>query len=87
MKFSEAMLKGFQMVDGKQIKGSYFKFDGRDVIGCCAMGAVSLGSNRRLSRVDFDRNFQCAWGLPSDVINDEGMPWEHIYGMAVAAGL
>lgn len=91
MKYSEAMLKGFEMVDGRQCKyllGDSFTKPTR----VCVNGAVNLavrgdpykwaaGSNRASER------FEKAWGIRPAFANNEGLHWTEIYGMAVAAGL
>ena len=85
MKVSEAILRGFEKVNGNQIRYTFFEHDrhGR-VVGCCVMGAASLGG---AGGQRFGRPFREAWGIHPTALNDRGMPWEHIYGMAVAAGL
>lgn len=88
MKFSEAMLKGFEKVDGRQCRGAFFSScDGK--ISYCVLGAVTAGHNSKNFHMwpeDAGR-FSDAWGFAPSALNDQGMPWEHIYGMAVAAGL
>lgn len=89
-KLSAAILCGYKLVDGKQHFGDYANKDGSAV---CVLGAVNLcltGDPRKEYvgplAADQDR-FRKAWGDWAEDLNDEGMPWEHIYGMAVAAGL
>lgn len=100
MKFSDAMLKGYMKVGGKQfteggssVVGSarYFpKGDDPARPSCvCAVGAANLGFGRAANK-DGDcegASFHRHWGVDVADLSDEGMPWEHIYGMAVAAGL
>jgi hypothetical protein len=89
MKFSEAMLKGFEQVNGRQCKYDF----ALPVMGkpeaFCVLGAVSAGRGAlgySFWYADTDK-FVRAWGVRPNALNDQGMPWEHIYGMAVAAGL
>jgi hypothetical protein len=89
--FSAAMLRGFERVEGNQVRGHYVDGGWNNPTGCCVMAAVSLGSGGdvrdRDYRWEFANAFRKAWGVfPAD-LNDNGMPWEHIYGMTVAAGL
>lgn len=103
-KFSEAMLCGFEKVDGRQWFGDYCpRTDkGESPASVCVLGAVNLclrGNARRasiiranradpLSDTQFASAFREAWGMcPDDLNDDDQMPWEHIYGMAKAAGL
>lgn len=95
-KFSDAILCGFKKVGGKQRQFLFCTGDPKRPTACCVRGAANLcefGSavpegNAQLER-DWSRinDFYGAWGLSPDSLNDEGMPWEHIYGMARAAGL
>lgn len=83
MKFSEAMLKGFEMVGGKQCRGTYTEWDiYLRPVAHCALGAAIAGGWKGA-----DAGVQRAWGICVAELNDKGMPWEHIYGMAVAADL
>lgn len=92
MKFSEAMLKGYEMVGGKQYRGDYYPTG--DCCSAptqvCVLGAVNLGDHGDALGAagwEFSNRFYNAWGVRATSLNDMGMPWEHIYGMAVAAGL
>jgi hypothetical protein len=94
MKYSEAMLKGFEMVDGKQLKKGFvaYRTDTNTPVAACAAGAVQLGLTGKRTRTFSDASgfrfdFNRKWGVDPSVLNDEGMPWEHIYGMTRAAGL
>lgn len=91
MKFSEAMLKGYEMVGGRQCKNVFHRGNPFDPDSVCVLGAVSLGDhgNALGGHIgwSFSAAFKCKWGVYPANLNDEGMPWEHIYGMAVAAGL
>lgn len=83
MKFSEAMLKGFAEVDGRQCTGAYSRRDAKGRLARCAIGAACAGGWSASTG-----GFIAAWGVSVYEANDEeGLPWEHIYGMAVAAGL
>lgn len=85
MKFSEAMLRGFETVDGRQCKGNYVRERNGKAYAYCVMGAVyAVDFTPRMK--DKDRFYE-VWGYTAMSLNDKGMPWEHIYGMAVAAGL
>jgi len=93
MKFSEAILRGFEMVGGKQCKGYYCprEDDPRKPGAVCVLGARNLcltgdatEEPGRFTDPDSD-DFCDAWGIHPSTLNDEGMPWEHIYGMARAA--
>lgn len=86
MKFSEAILKGFEQVNGRQCHGRASEWiDGKPFAYCC-FTAASVGSIENLDRAL--REFKRAWGIGVITLNDDyNMPWEHVYGMAVAAGL
>jgi hypothetical protein len=90
MKFSEMMLAGYAKVEGRQTRGTAW----RDAYGhptadtsrarsACVIGAINLGGGG----CGFNSALDRAWGVSAVSLNDDGMPWEHIYGMAVAAGL
>lgn len=102
MKYSEAMLKGFKKVGGRQCKNELSRnergrvlVDGFAPHSVCVNGAVLLAVEGRAGwgvegeRVitDGGNGFYSAWEVDPVDLNNEGMPWEHIYGMAVAAGL
>ena len=88
MKFSNAMLKGFAEVNGKQCKGSYSRGPFGNRTAYCAMGAAYAGSGGKTPFPESSlAKFFEQWGTTPISLNDDGMPWEHIYGMAVAAGL
>ena len=107
MKFSEAVLKGFEQINGRQCVGTLAmnKKGGLPGIGklpyrCCVMGAAAIGAtgNPYGEEQDWRLEFKGAWGIdPAELNNNrdqlyygkktEPFPWEHIYGMAVAAGL
>ena len=99
MKFSEAMLKGYQMAGGRQFHGgTYAPADDNwnKPSRVCVLGAATLalsgcaggtGASTFTTLGPEVREFCAAWGIRPEDLNDEGMPWEHIYGMAVAAGL
>lgn len=95
MKFSTAMLKGYKKVGGKQCAKNYQRGD-----AVCAHGAANLAvfGKADLTREPHGidafptfseemRAFRNAWDIDVVDLNDEGMPWEHIYGMARAAGV
>ena len=100
-KFSSAILCGFKKVDGRQHFGDYCpeEDDPRYPWSVCVLGARNLcltGSAKNLGNSsDFEADtmaFYKAWGVFPDDLNDggcamPGLPWEHIYGMARAAGL
>lgn len=94
MKFSEAMLKGFEKVDGRQCVG---KMRTRDADGCinafCAVGAAldtEKGQEDLLAQEAFlmaHAAMKYAWGFgPMELNDSHNLPWEHIYGMARAVG-
>ena len=96
MKFSEAMLKGYEMVGGVECHDGYFAGGTpRKPVALCPLGACNLavtgnalGTNEFLSMRHPDvKQFRRVWGEHVMDLNEAGMPWEHIYGMAVAAGL
>ena len=92
LKLSSAILCGFKKVDGKQYFGDFCAGEPHKPSAVCVVGAVNLcltGNARNQSEMpleEFDK-FEEAWGERAYKLNDEGMPWEHIYGMAKAAGL
>jgi hypothetical protein len=88
MKFSEAILKGYEKVNGRQCRGNYARLD-RDgnPVAHCVIGAMYSGDPGDAHMHERGR-FEEAWGFSAMGLNDEErMPWEHIYGMARAAGL
>lgn len=94
MTYSEAMLDGFTKVGGKQHKRTYYGgADPSNPASVCVMGAINLSLTGAAYTSDYEMRdrfydrFERAWGIPPTELNDEGMPWEHLYGMAVAAGL
>src|SRR5665213_4039598 len=93
MKVSEAILKGYKTNGGRQIVNSRHD-DGR----MCVSGAFEMamdgspwvwGHDAEWS--EFAHAFRAEYGVdPVELNNNDGrtpVPWEHIYGMAVAAGL
>jgi hypothetical protein len=98
MKFSEAILCGYEKVNGRQHIGGYSNCAEKpEELALCVLGAGSLcliGQARMTSdSLAFEEAFEKAWGFNPAALNDgrmegtEPMPWEHIYGMAVAADL
>lgn len=93
MKSSEAMLKGFMAVNGRQTKGSMARtrhgkpvatFDPK-AYRFCVLGATMKGGGRPSG---LTVPFLAVYGVSPVFLNDEEkLPWEWIYGMAVAAGL
>lgn len=99
MKYSEAILKGYKSNGGKQCRYELHADSG----AMCIQGAANLGANGSTHEWDgpFLHAGECmaafyeAWGIDPIVANNgdyreqggEMMPWEHIYGMARAAGL
>lgn len=96
MKYSEAILRGYKKNGGRQCAYELHRKDG----AMCVQGAANLGgwgdkdpnAYRWFGDDQNARGRFCeAWGL--DIINlnngdgREIIPWEHLYGMAVAAGL
>lgn len=83
MKYSEAMLKGFEIVGGRQCREVYVQTNdaGKPVAYCVNGAAMAVGYSGSTYL------FYETWGCLPHVLNDQGMPWEHLYGMAVAAGL
>jgi hypothetical protein len=98
MKFSEAMLKGFQAVNGRVCRDCGYRQGAVDApVSVCAIGAAMFGANGYAAvrdvyelamQDDFTAAFYAEWGVDIRELNDElGLPAEHLYGMAVAAGL
>lgn len=97
MKYSEAILDGFKAVGGRQCRKHYYPPGERDPTkptAVCILGALNLGSCGSAYRNYhngpgnvFAEAFERAWGFPPQELNDDGMAWEDLYGMAVAAGL
>jgi hypothetical protein len=98
MKFSEAMLRGYEKINGAQFFGGSYIPDGADPLNpprACVLGAVNLGKYGRADVVygadpaisDACERFEAVWGELPQELNDNLMPWEEIYGMSVAAGL
>ena len=98
-KFSSAILCGYEKVGGKQHVGGYCRGDPEKPAAVCVLGARNLcrtGSatveeGEAQSNAECDR-FKRAWGFLPQHLNDgmygaDRLPWEHIYGMARAAGL
>jgi hypothetical protein len=93
-KFSTAILCGFKKVDGRQYFKDYCDRRHDDPTrprAVCVLGARNLCVNGNATNttgmVPQSMAFFDAWGEYPDELNDDGMPWEHIYGMARAAGL
>lgn len=98
-KFSDLMLCGFQKVGGRQHFGAYCPLTDNPAhpSAVCVRGAANLcdfgQADPGASTDHYERDrarvwaFYCAWDVNPHELNDEGMEWEHIYGMAVAAGL
>ena len=88
MKFSEAMLRGYAKVGGKQCFGKEKRVVGGRILAYCPVGAAIRGG---MSREDATANnfaMRHVWGDTVVMLNDHAtLPWEHIYGMAVAADL
>lgn len=97
-RFSTAILCGFKKVDGRQHFGDFSNRDER-ALAVCVMGAAALCETGDPHTTDHDEAYRCraaeasdifrvVWGLwPTEANDSEQLPWEHIYGMAVAAGL
>lgn len=85
MKFSTAMLRGFEKVEGHQLNNGRIYDDIDAPKAACAIGAARLGGYPDTSS---PLGFLDVWNVGVHELNDdEKLPWEHIYGMAVAAGL
>jgi hypothetical protein len=97
MKASEAMLMGFARTDGRQCGTTYYSGGSMSAPRTvCVLGAINLarcgcavpaGLHSYDQQDRFSQTFEKAWGIPPQDLNDAGMPWEHLYGMAVAADL
>lgn len=91
MKYSDAMLKGFKKVNGRNCRHVLAEGGDREPTALCVNGAANYGRNGSpysftgLSRAH--TQFMKAWGFMPHVLNNNGLPWEEIYGMARAAGL
>lgn len=89
MKFSEAMLKGFEKVNGRQaFNGQLLAKDG----SVCINGAANLAYTGDATTWAEETLRACGafadvWGEAPDLLNNNGLDWTEIYGMAVAAGL
>lgn len=95
-KISDAMLEGFRRVGGSQIKGRHFQGSPVAPVAVCASGAVLLGTfgcaepdttDAHYELLPTFVHFQHEYGITISDLNDAGVPWEDIYGMAVAAGI
>jgi len=94
MKFSEAVIKGYSdpRIQGRQcVKSLYRSKDGRHSdrpVGggsACVVGAAILGS-----RSDYGCDTMGLWertGVDAVEMNNEGMDWRDIVGIAIAEGL
>jgi hypothetical protein len=102
MKFSEAVLKGFEKVNGRQCRDTlardkngtpHYPWDDdpqTKPYSVCVNGAINLaetGDAMKFGRLADGVRFHRVWGVSPIELNNAGMSWEHIYGMAVAAGL
>lgn len=93
MKLSEAILKGYMTNGGRQCVGRLVDDKG----ALCVMGARNVGITGNPCDFGFPFMddviaFAREWGTPIVTLNNneadgEPFPREHIYGMAVAAGL
>ena len=96
-KFSSAILCGYKKVDGRQHIGGYSNHKDGPELAVCVLGAGGLCLIGRpgscAASFKFEEQFEQAWGFNPAALNDgrledaSPMPWEHIYGMARAAGL
>jgi hypothetical protein len=92
VRLSEAILEGFKKVNGKQCKGVYYRGSFDVPRAVCASGAVNLAtlghaytSGRQSRRIRSQINaFHRAYGTNLVVLNDSGVDWRDIYGMAKA---
>jgi hypothetical protein len=98
MKFSEAILKGYKTNGGRQCVDALEDGAGR----MCVAGAYNMatqGAPKAICDEEWSKSFQrfaAEWGIDPVVLNNnyqdrgdtnEPFPWEHIYGMARAAGI
>lgn len=100
MKLSEAILKGYELNDGRQCVDSLQNSNG----AMCVLGAYNLATAGSAWGCEPDREnwwiqrnkFRAVYGIDPVSLNNneeergeakEPFPWEHIYGMAVAIGL
>lgn len=94
MKYSKAMLKGYETNEGRQCAHVL-----RDDSGAmCVHGAINMGQHghaeynygdevERDKRLAFMEKFEEVWGDRPHTLNNAGLDWMDIYGMARAAGL
>ena len=95
MRFSAAMLKGFEMVGGRQHFGDYCAGDPTRPVAVCAVGAAYLARHGNARKEDYLPDslvynvdaFRRLWGMDVAEANDLRLPWEHVYAMARAAGI
>lgn len=98
MKFSDAVIKSYTdpELPRAQIRGAYIQlatgvmtnwYEGakpKQVIGCCVAGACAIGGS---DLKKFENEFDAAVGVKIMSLNDEGMDWRDIVGIAIAEGL
>lgn len=93
MKYSTAMLKGYQQV-GKQCKHAFYNGDRNSPTSVCALGAVAMGTSGDAACIGFkyptrarvaDKFFH-SYGVTIAECNDSGMPIPDIAGMLKAIG-
>lgn len=93
MKVSEAILRGIEAVNGRQMTEVYCEGEHTKPHRVCVLGAWALGATGSAlhtdaaARMEFQRIFESEWGFSASYLNDLGMPLDHLYGMTVAAGL
>lgn len=102
MKYSAAMLNGYKLIGGKgQVDHHWRTKDGdryssgptpspNGITAACVNGAALIGARVEAWSAPHERwmaEFEKKWGIQPQQLNNEGLPWEHIYGMARAAGL
>lgn len=95
MKFSEAMIKGYShpRIQGRQCRRAYGRTKHRSPLdytemgaaaSCCAAGAVLVGGGNLKA---FELEFEAAVGVCATSLNDAGIDWRDIAGIAMAEGL
>lgn len=102
MKYSTAILRGFKKVGGAQCVNHLYEGHDIVPTAVCVNGAALLALHgsaefdddgpATAALSDMSDAFLAAWGIdPVDLNNGlgdmPGLPWEHIYGMARAAGV
>ena len=97
---SKAVIKGYsdERIQGRQCKRNYFQdsegnwvFLGPNTYQCCVLGAAAIGLGMGGDPAEAVAGLRLAFekkvGIDPADLNNEGMDWRDIVGIAIAEGL